>query len=68
METIPVLRETFHTFEDNQGIYEICEQDILEFDIPKQGTTKKYSMSLFPQITSGDAIDVSGAEPVDPLE
>jgi len=30
------MKETFHTFEENQWIFEIYEQDILEFDIPKE--------------------------------
>ena len=62
------MKETLHTFEDNQWIYEIYEQDILEFDIPKPSTQKTYPMSLFPRITSGDPMDISAGEPADPLE
>jgi len=60
------VRETFHTFEDDQWIYEIYEQDILEFDIPNP--SKTYPMSLLPRMTSGDPMDISGGEPADPLE
>jgi len=63
-----LVKETFHTFEDDQWIYEIYEQDILEFDIPNPSTQKTYPMSLFPRITSGDPMETSGGEPADPLE
>jgi len=62
------VKETYHTFEDNQWINEVYEQDILKFDIPKSSTQKIYPMALFPQITSGDPMDISGGEPADPLE
>jgi len=62
------MKETFHTFEDDQWIYEIYEQDILEFDIPNPLIQKTYPMSLFPRITSGDPMDISSGEPADPLE
>jgi len=68
LETISFVKETFYTFEDNRWIYEIYEQDILEFNIPRQSTTRTHPMSRFPRITSGDPLDVSGAEPIDPLE
>jgi len=62
------VKETFHTFEDHKWIYEIYEQDILEFDIPNPSTQKTYPISLFPPITSGDLMDISGGELADPLE
>jgi len=62
------VKETFHKFEDEQWIYEIYEQDILEIDIPKPLMQKTYPMSLFPRITSGDPMDISGGEPSDTLE
>jgi len=62
------VKETFHTFEGDQWIYEIYEQDILELDIPNPSTQKTYPMSLFPRITSGDQMNTSGGEPADPLE
>jgi len=62
------VKETFHTIEDDQWIYEIYEQDILEFDIPNPSTQKTYPMCLFPRITSGDPMDISGGEPADALE
>jgi len=62
------VKETFHNFEDDQWIYEIYEPDILEFDIPNPSTQKIYPMSLFPRITSGDPMDISGGEPADLLE
>jgi len=68
LETISFVKETFHTFEDDQWLYEVYEQDILEFDIPKQSARKTYSMSLFPRIPCGDLMDTSGGEPTDQLE
>jgi len=68
LQTISFVKETFHIFEDNWWIYEIYKQDILEFDILKQSTTKTYPISLFPQISSGDPIDVSSGELADLLE
>jgi len=62
------VKETFHTFEYDQWIYEIYEQDILEFDIPNPSTQKTYPGSLFSRITSGDPMDISGGKPADPLE
>jgi len=62
------VKETFHTFEDHQWIYEIYKEDILEFDIPNPSTQKTYPMSLFLRITSGDPMDISCGEPADLLE
>jgi len=62
------VKETFHIFEDDQWLYEVYEQDIFEFDIPKQSARKTYPMSPFPQITNGDPMDISGDKPADPLE
>ena len=62
------MKKAFHIFEDDQWIYEIYEQDILEFDIPEPSTQKTYPMSLFPRITSGDPMDIFGGEPAGPLE
>jgi len=62
------VKETFHTFEDDQWVNEIYEQDILEFHIPNPSTEKTYPMAPFPRITSGDPMDISGGEPADPLE
>jgi len=68
LETISFVKEICHTFEDDQWTYEIYDQDILQFDIPEPSTQKTYPMSLFPRITSGDPMDISGGELADPLE
>jgi len=62
------MKENFDTFEDDPWIYEVYEQDILECDIPKSSTQKPYPMSLFPRMTSGYPMDISGGEPAAPLQ
>jgi len=68
LETISLVKEIFHTLEDDQWLYEVYEQDIFEFPIPKQSAWKRYPMSRFPRITCGDPMDISGGEPGNPSE
>ena len=47
LETISLIKETFHSYEDDQSKIDTYEQDILTFAVPTHKSRWTYPMSLF---------------------
>ena len=62
------MKETFHSYEDDQWEYQIFEQDILEVQLPIGYFRKIFPMSSNPrQITGGELIATS-ADAISPMD
>ena len=69
LETISLIKETFHSYEDDQWKIDTYKQDILTFEVPTYKSRWTYPMSLFtPKLITNKTVPMDlTADTLDPL-
>ena len=72
LETISLIKETFHSYEDDQWKIDTYEQDILTFEVPTHKSRWIYPMSLLtPKLITNETVPMdhtaNSPDPLDPI-